>query len=214
MVIDIASYLQATSREVISRSKDGKTLRSVVLSRDYATDMADLWDAVTNIDRIPRWFLPITGELKLGGRYQFQGNAGGEVLECDPISHFYITWEFGGGVTWVDVRLSEVAGGTRLVLEHMADSIDDEMWKQFGPGAVGIGWEGGLFGLYRHLAGGAPMTPEEGMAWMLSDEGKAFTRASSEAWIQASIAFGTPEEEARAAGARTTAAYTGEAAPE
>ena len=25
----------------------------------------------------PRWFLPISGELRLGGRYQLTGNAGG-----------------------------------------------------------------------------------------------------------------------------------------
>ena len=43
-----------------------------------------MWDAVTSAERIPRWFLPISGDLRLGGRYQLEGNAGGEVLECAP----------------------------------------------------------------------------------------------------------------------------------
>jgi hypothetical protein len=44
-------------------------------------------------------------------------------------------------------------------------------------------------------------------AWMASDEGKAMILASSEAWIQASIADGTDAAAARAAGDRTTVFY-------
>jgi peptidoglycan hydrolase CwlO-like protein len=36
--------------------------------RSYDAEIEELWDAVTNAERIPRWFAPITGELKLGGR--------------------------------------------------------------------------------------------------------------------------------------------------
>src|SRR5882724_8555264 len=28
------------------------------------------WDAMTNAERIPRWFLPISADLRLSGRYQ------------------------------------------------------------------------------------------------------------------------------------------------
>ena len=34
---------------------------------DAAID--DVWDACTNPERIPRWFLPVSGDLRLGGRY-------------------------------------------------------------------------------------------------------------------------------------------------
>ena len=30
---------------------------------------------------------PISGDLRLGGRYQLQGNAGGEILVCEPPQH-------------------------------------------------------------------------------------------------------------------------------
>jgi hypothetical protein len=39
----------------------------------YPASQSDLWDAVTNADRIPRWFLPVSGDLRLGGHYQLEG---------------------------------------------------------------------------------------------------------------------------------------------
>ena len=78
----------------------------MTISQAYDTDAADLWDACTNIERIPRWFLPITGDLKVGGRYQLDGNANGTILTCDPPREFTATWEFGGDVSWIEVRIT------------------------------------------------------------------------------------------------------------
>ena len=64
---------------------------------------------------------------------------------------------------------------TELELEHIAKVADvpDEMWAQFGPSATGIGWDSGFLGLALHLGSAADgPTPEEGAAWMMSDEGK------------------------------------------
>ena len=57
---------------------------TVILARTYDTTIDDLWDACTNPDRIPRWFLPISGDLRLNGRYQLEGNAGGTIERCEP----------------------------------------------------------------------------------------------------------------------------------
>lgn len=203
MDIDITSQIAAIDRRVENR-EDG---RGVVASRTYPAPLDDVWDAITNPERIPRWFLPVSGDLRLGGRYQLEGNAGGEVTGCDPPRHLALTWEFGDERTWVDVRLEEDAGGgTRLRLEH-GGHVDDAKWDEYGPGAVGVGWELTLAGLDLHLSTGAAV--EGGPAWMESDEGKAFMRASSEGWGRASIAAGTPEDAALAAADRTSAAYTG-----
>ena len=102
-------------------------------------------------------------------------------------------------------------GGTQLVLEHIA-RVDDKQWAEFGPGAVGVGWDLGLLGLGAHLGLGKTVEPSEAEAWVASAEGKEFITRSSEAWRDASIAFGTDPEIARAAGKGTTAFYTG--APE
>ena len=150
----------------------------------------------------------MSGELRLHGRYQFEGNAGGVVERCDPPKSFAATWEFGGQVSWIEVRLTpESDGRPRFALEHTAH-VDDR-WEEFGPGAVGVGWDSGFMGLANHLGSGQGPDPGEGAAWMASEEGRRFIALSSERWCDASIAAGTDEAAARAAAERTTAAYTG-----
>jgi hypothetical protein len=152
--------------------------------------------------------MPVSGDLRVNGRYQLEGNASGTIERCDPPNGFAATWEYGGDVTWIEVRLSAENGGTRFELEHIAH-VDDERWAEFGPGAVGIGWDMALMGLAQHLSPGGPaVVPEESAAWTASDEGKEFMTSSSEQWCEASIAAGTDEGEARAAAERVTAAYT------
>lgn len=89
--MDFRRALGAEFREVQSRLFEGKPARVVVASRTYATDRADLWDALTNAERIPRWFLPISGDLKLDGRYQLEGNAGGRITRCDRAEALDVT---------------------------------------------------------------------------------------------------------------------------
>ena len=212
MNFDVARYVGAVTREVQSREIEGKEARVVVASRTYDTTIDDLWDALTNAERLPRWFLPVTGDLKLGGRYQLQGNAGGTIKTCEPPRHLAVTWEFMGGVSWVTVRLSpDPKGGTCLELEHAAHV--EEHWKKFGPGAVGIGWDLGLMGLARHLETGVAVNPGAFHAWSASDEGKQFMRLSGEDWCHADIASGAEPNAARASSAQTIAFYTGETPP-
>jgi uncharacterized protein YndB with AHSA1/START domain len=207
--VDVVRYLGAVAREVSSREHEGRPVRAVVARRIYDTSIEDLWDAITSTERIPRWFLPVSGELRLGGRYQFQGNAGGQITRCQPPRHLAVTWEFGGSMSWVTVNLIEDrGGGTCLELEHVVPV--GEFWDQFGPGAVGVGWDLTFMGLALHLASGASVDREEAATWSASEEGKEFARGSSNDWCRASIGGGTEEAAARAAAERTTAAYTGE----
>jgi uncharacterized protein YndB with AHSA1/START domain len=213
-VIDVVHQINAVARRVGSRTLPAGEARTVVVTRSYAAPIEDVWDACTNPERIPRWFLPISGELRVGGRFQLEGQAGGTIERCDPPRGFAATWEFGGEVTWIELQLTpDGSGETQLQLEHIAH-VDDERWAQFGPGAVGVGWDLGLIGLSLHFqSGGAQVDPAEVAAWTVSAEGKQFIRDSSEGWGEASIAAGTPADAARAAAARTTAFYTGEEAP-
>jgi len=207
-VYDIAGHVGAVERRVESRLRDGRPARAVVATRVYDTTVDDLWDALTNADRIPRWFLPISGELRLGGRYQLQGNAGGTITRCEPPRALALTWEFGGDTSWVDVTLEPTADGrAHLRLEHVAH-VPEPLWDQYGPGAVGVGWDSGLLGLANYVTSGANR-PDDPIAWLMSDEGKDFVRRSSDDWCRASIAAGTDSAAAKAAAARTTAAYTG-----
>lgn len=212
MEFDVPRHLGAVTRQVIGGERDGQPTRIVVASRSFDTGIDDTWDAVTNPTRIPRWFSPVSGDLKLGGRYQIQGNAGGTIEECEPPRRLALTWEFGGGMSWVVVNLAEEAGGTtRLELEHIAiiDAQLEGFWTQFGPGAVGVGWDLSLLGLAEHLETGWDKPPETDTEWVKSDNYKAFARGSSTGWRDAAIAYGTDEAAATEAAGRTTGFYGG-----
>jgi uncharacterized protein YndB with AHSA1/START domain len=209
MNLDPTSLFGAVSREVATEERDGRPARVVIVTRTYDTAIDDLWDAVTNIERIPRWFLPVSGDLRLGGRYQLEGNAGGTITSCEAPRSFASTWEFMGGVSWIEVELtSQGADSTALRLKHAAP-IDDH-WQRFGPGAVGVGWDLGMLGLHLYLTTGVQVNPQEFEAWTISDEGKRFVRLSAEDWGRAAIADGDDPEHATAAAELTAGFYTGE----
>jgi len=207
-MLEASEQINAGARRVGSRTLEAGEARTVTITRHYDAPVADVWDACTNPERIPRWFLPVSGELRDGGRFQVEGNAGGTIERCEPPHSFMATWEFGGQVSWIELRLSDAdGGGTRFELEHIA--VEGEHWKQFGPAAVGVGWDLGLLGLSRHLATGASVPPQEGAAFPASEEGKRFIEQSSRGWREADVAAGADPAQAAAAAERTFKFYTG-----
>ncbi|MEX2499107.1 MAG: SRPBCC family protein [Wenzhouxiangellaceae bacterium] len=208
MRLDIERHLGAVERSVAVVERDGREARAVTLVRSYATDIDDLWEALTSAERLPRWFLPVEGDLQPGGRFQLQGNAGGSITVCEPPERLDLTWEFGDYPTsWVEVRLTpEDSNRTRLTLCHIAHP--DQFWDDYGPGAAGIGWELGLIGLDAHLTDPGRGFDESEVS--ASPEGKALIRASSDGWAEADIATGADPAAARAAGKRTYDFYTGQ----
>lgn len=208
-MIDIVRELEAVQREVRTgrlAAGEGRTIR---LQRSYDAPIEEVWDAVTSPERITRWFLPISGDYRVGGRFQLEGNAGGEILACEPPHRFRVTWAAGevasaADVSEVEVRLTSAGdGSTTLVLEHTA-IVPEGSWGEYGPGAVGVGWDGGLLGLTLHLRGESVGDP---IAWQLSDEGRAFFARSSVAWGAANEAAGADPAAAARAVANTTAFY-------
>ncbi len=212
MAFDALSYAGVVVRAVQSVERDGKPAKAVIASATYDTDADDLWDAVTSAARIRRWFLPVSGELRLGGRYQLEGNAGGTITACAPPTGFASTWEFGGQTSWLEVRLTPAGDGrTTLELTHTA-IVDDSFWPTYGPGAVGVGWDLGLMGLARHIEDpSAERPPEASGDWATSPEALDFYRRSSAAWGRAAAEDGM--ENAEAAAENTRRFYSGEAPP-
>lgn len=199
-------------RAVREVTRDGRAARAIEGSRLYPTDPEDLWDALTSPERIPRWFLPVSGDLKLGGRYRLEGNAEGTIERCDPPQALEITWEYGGNVSWVSVHVTPEKGGSRLTLVHtmLQDEAGEAHWATYGPGAGGVGWDLSFLGLGMHLESGAAIDPAESEAWAVSEEGKVFVHASARSWGEAHVAAGEREEVAMAMAQRTAAFYTGE----
>ena len=180
MDIDVEEHLSAVERTVSSLSRDGREARAVRLARSYPTTLADLWEATTTAERIPRWFAPVSGDLALGGRYQVEGNAGGLIKVCEPESRFAITWEFGGDVSWVEVALAQDGRNVRLALTHTSHLSPH--WDEYGPGAVGVGWEMGFLGLALHLA--APDAPgiHNHSSWQATGSSSETLTPSNNGW--------------------------------
>ncbi|MBB5987013.1 SRPBCC family protein [Sphingobium lignivorans] len=198
-------------RRFEEREHEGAPARVVTLERTYPAGMSDIWDAMTSPERLPRWFLPVSGELRQGGRYQLDGNAGGTITRCDPPRALDISWEFSGATSWVTVRLSPEGEGTLLVLEHIAPvGVMEDHWESFGPAATGTGWDLALMGLGLHLKDGRSVDQEEVERWSASEPGRTFMRESTAAWAEVHVAAGEDRCVAQAMAQRTAAFYMGD----
>lgn len=144
---------------------------------------------MTDPERLKRWFLPVSGELRVGGTFQVEGNAGGEILRCEAPRLLRLTW--GDATSVVELRLApngEVA--TTLELDH---TVPIEMAGS-GAGAlfVGPGWDGALMALGLYLGGEISADP---VAAANSPEAQEFSRQSVHAWVAAIEASGTATAE-------------------
>jgi uncharacterized protein YndB with AHSA1/START domain len=194
---DFASHLKAIHRQVSKGPIESGEDVSVLLRRNYDAPIEDVWDAVTDPDRVKRWFLPVSGDLRVGGAFQIEGNAGGEIISCERPRLLKVT--FGGPTSLVELRLSaDGDNNTLLELEH---TVPIEMAGS-GAGAlyVGPGWDGAFMALGLFLSGAVIDDP---VAAANSPEGQEFSRQSVHAWVAAIELSGTagPDEIAAATAA-------------
>lgn len=189
-MIDIQSQIGAIEREVTRREGAAGEEVAVLIRRTYDSAIADVWEALTDPDRVKRWFMPLTGELRPGGNFQLEGNASGDILECEPPHRLKVT--FGGPTSLVELRLSaEADDRTSLELEH---TVPIEM-AQSGAGAlyVGPGWDGGFVALDLYLRG---EVAEDPVAAAGSPEAIELSRHSIDVWTEVVRQSGTasPDE--------------------
>ena len=141
-----------------------------------------------NAERLPRWFYPISGDLVVGGKFQLEGNAGGEIRRCARPTWLQVT--FGGPDSVLDVRLAETGDKTTVELTHTVPL--DMAGSGAGALFVGPGWDGALLGLGIHLRGlsvGAPLAATN------SPEVIEFNRGSIGRWTEAIGSSGTATTE-------------------
>lgn len=205
--IDAAQCLDDVIRAVRPCERDGGFARTLVLRVRFDAAPAELWDALTDPSRLAQWFLPVSGDLRVGGRYALEANASGRITTCEPRRSLDLTWEWDGHLSWVSVSLSPGSQGTWFQLEH-TEPLPDDAPDEYGPGAGGVGWDQAVLALRAYLTDRIVSRPDFD-AWLASPEGHRFTGASSDAWCAAWIAAGAPPEVARKAASRTVAAYTG-----
>jgi uncharacterized protein YndB with AHSA1/START domain len=199
IAIDQDAEVAAIARKVERRQgADGNGEEiAVVARRPYPALAANVWAALAEPDRLRRWFLPVSGDLRPGGAFQTEGNAGGTILRCEPGRELRVTW--GDANSVVALALAEDgAGGATLDLEHTVPIA----FAGNGTGAffVGPGWDAALLALDRYLRGLASDPAAEAE----SPEMQRFAKASLLAWAEAVRASGTATAEEIEAGVAAT----------
>ena len=136
-----------------------------------------------------------------------------------------IVQQFGAVTRAVENRVHDGCPARVVVASRTYDTTVEHLWdaltsreripRWFLPisSAVGVGWDLALAGLANHTATGESVKPSDGLAWLLSEDGREFVRRASDDWGRASIVSGTDQAAAHAAVARTTAAYSPPSAP-
>ncbi|OLF06980.1 hypothetical protein BLA60_29430 [Actinophytocola xinjiangensis] len=204
---DVLDELAATRRTMGTGNLPAGDAYTVELRRRYDTGIDDLWDAMTNPERLRRWLKPVTGDLRPGGTFALDGGEHGEILRCEPPRVLKVSWLYGPeadtwpGTSEVEVRLAPgPAGDTEFELIHAA-VVEEPLFPTYGPGAGGVGWDLRLLSLARLLAG-HDNTDEN-----TDHESSEFVRRSAAAWGQAHQAAGGDPTHVAAAVEATTAFY-------
>jgi uncharacterized protein YndB with AHSA1/START domain len=117
----------------------------------YATDIEDLWSALTDPARLARWIGEVSGELRVGGRIQARFTSSwegpGRIEICERPHRLAVTLTPGApDETVVEATLAAEGDKTRLVIEERGlplKSLD----------AYGAGWQTHVEDLGAHLAG-------------------------------------------------------------
>lgn len=184
-----ASNQTAIERALGHRVLGATPARTVFMRRHYNAPIHAVWAAWTEPERLNRWFLPVSGDLRQGGHFSLGGNASGEILHCEPPHRLLVTWAY-----WergeqppdeVELRLAPAAdGGTLLELEHASVDLMDLVLDDTVAGLTGLGtgWELPLtYSLPAYLAGELPDKPAA--EWFeMTPEIEAAAQRSGEAW--------------------------------
>ena len=125
-MIDVIHQIEAIQREVGPGRLPAGEGRTIRLQRTYDAPIDDVWAAFTEPERLSRWFLPVSGDFRLGGRYQFEGQAGGEILgrkivEVITVNGVRVALEDG---SWVLVRASSNKPEIVVVVESTRSEDD------------------------------------------------------------------------------------------
>lgn len=106
--------------------------------RTYDTPLEDVWSAVTDSERLARWFGTWSGDPATGSVEVVMSAEGGTqpqsvtIDECDPPRHLALTVPGPDGPWPLDLTLYEQEGQTTMrFIHHLAEPFDA---RSIGPG--------------------------------------------------------------------------------
>lgn len=157
MTTDAPTYREPAP-ELHRRAIPAGEARVAVFTRTYPTTVEDLWDACTNPDRLRRWYVPVSGDLRLGGSFQQTNMGTGTIVECDKPRLLRVS--LGGGADEIEARISpgpqertavlEVQHATTLDSHNIGGQTFDAIF------CMGGGYYPRLLALDLHLRGALP----------------------------------------------------------
>ena len=110
----------------------------LVLTRQLAAPVEDVWAAVTEPERLARWIGTWDGDPASGSvqfRMLFEGGSPAETMTiraCEPPHRLHLTSNVGAEVWLLDVDLTHVDGVTTLTLRQL--DVTAEQAPDVGPG--------------------------------------------------------------------------------
>ena len=157
MTSDTTTY-QEPDPELRRRAIPAGEARVAVFTRSYETSIEDLWDACTNPERLRRWYVPVTGDLRVGGTFQQVNMGSGTILVCDAPNLLKLS--LGGGADEIELRLSAGSedGTATLELQHATTLDSHDIGGQMYDAifCMGGGYYPRLLALDQHLRGTLP----------------------------------------------------------
>ena len=133
------------------RSADGKAI--VRIEDRYATDIDDLWSALTDPRRLVRWFGEVEGDLRPGGQFRLDiesegWHGSGRVEACEPPRRLMVMTQEVTESYDKAIEFSLTADGdqTMLVIEVKGMPVDKIAF-------YGVGWQIHAENLGAYLAG-------------------------------------------------------------
>ncbi|GAA3525662.1 hypothetical protein GCM10022234_23440 [Aeromicrobium panaciterrae] len=118
----------------------------------FDTDLADLWNAITDPARLARWLVTVTGDLRLGGEFHATFTSSwdgpGRIEVCEQGQRLLVTMTPGtDDETVIEAVLTAEGDKTRLVIEERGIPLR-------AIAGHGAGWQAHLEDLATHLANG------------------------------------------------------------
>ena len=111
------------------RTTDGETI--VRIEDRFDTDIDDVWSALTDPDRLARWYGEVEGDLRLGGEYRARLHASGwegtgRVEACEPPRRLLLVTEGPeeAGRGEIEVMLTGNGDQTVVVWEERGMPLD------------------------------------------------------------------------------------------
>jgi uncharacterized protein YndB with AHSA1/START domain len=106
------------------------------------TEIRDLWGALTDPDRLARWFGEVEGDLSQGGEFRVRitlaGERRGRVEVCEPPQHLLLTMQDPdpqpGQPEQTVIEVQLIAQGTQTALAWEERGIPVELLPAYGAG--------------------------------------------------------------------------------